>query len=62
MVPIDSSWVVIYSTFTDLIIVSVTVFEIFRVKFYDFEQRKFKVILVKIHSVNRKRMVGQPRS
>ena len=33
MMPIDSAWVVLYSTSINHIIVSVTVFEIFDVKF-----------------------------
>jgi len=44
MVPIDSAWVVSYLTSIDPIIVSVTVFKIFDVKFNDLKLTGFKVI------------------
>jgi len=40
-VPVDSSWVVSYSTSIDTVIVSVTVFEIFDVKFSDLKLVQF---------------------
>jgi len=54
----DSTLMVVYSTFIDRIIEFVTVFEIFNVKSNDFELDRFKVTGVKVHSANRKPMLG----
>ena len=44
MVPIDSPWVISYSTSIDPIIVSATIFEILACNFDDLELGQFKVI------------------
>jgi len=44
MVPVDSPWVISYSTFIDPIIVSVTVFEILTCNSDDLELGQFNVI------------------
>ena len=44
MVPIDSPWVISYSTYIDPVIVSVTVLEIFDYYFDDLELGLSKVI------------------
>jgi len=44
MVPIDSAWVISYSTAIDPIIVSVTIFEILTCSIDDLELGQFKVV------------------
>jgi len=54
MVPIDSQWVVSYSTSIDPIVVSVTVFEIFECNFNDLELVGSKSSKVRDHCPNQK--------
>ena len=44
MVPMNSAWVVSYSTSIDSVMVSVTIFQIFECNFNDLELGQFKVI------------------